>query len=118
MRAKHGFTLIELLIVVAIIAILAAILIPNLVHARVVAQERAAEAHAKNIYTAAFAHLSENPSHVLVVSADCIPGYIAGNYAVSRASSSITACSVSDNGNGLPLVMVTNILGTNIQYPQ
>lgn len=52
MRKQQGFSLIELLIVVAIILIIAAIAIPNLIRAKISADESAAAAGVRQISTA------------------------------------------------------------------
>lgn len=50
--AERGFTLVELMVVVAIIALLAAIVIPNYVHSRAQAAVAQSEANMKQIATA------------------------------------------------------------------
>lgn len=58
--SRKGFTLIELMIVIAIIAILAAILVPNFIRARAQGQVTSCKANLKNIGTACEMYATDN----------------------------------------------------------
>jgi type IV pilus assembly protein PilA len=58
-----GFSLIELLIVVAIILIIAAIAIPNLLRARIASNEASAASAVRSINTAEFAYNAQYPTN-------------------------------------------------------
>jgi prepilin-type N-terminal cleavage/methylation domain-containing protein len=77
---KAGFTLIELMIVIAIIAILAAILVPNFIRARAQGQLSSCESNEKNIGTALEMYSTDNsgryPSGTTGFGGEITPNYL------------------------------------------
>jgi type IV pilus assembly protein PilA len=116
MRIQKGFSLLELLIVVAIILIIAAIAIPNMLRARTSANDAAAISTVRTITTAEVAYLTSYPS---VGYAAQLSDLGAGG-ATPCVASSASACLIDDSlatassapGKGGYVYTATGSLGT------
>jgi len=107
-----GFTLIELLIVIAIIAILAAVLIPNVIGARKRANDSATQSYMRQVATYVESYLAADPTYTIqdITGGTGVAGDESGECnAITELTNeglnatypaSVSSCAVVDDGKG------------------
>ena len=99
MQKQKGFLLIELLIVVAIILIIAAIAIPNLLRARMAANESSAVASVRTINTAEITYFSTYPTVGYATALSNLGGALSAACTPSSTTACLLDSVLSNNGN-------------------
>ena len=107
---KSGFTLVEIMIVVAIIALLAAIAIPNLLRAKLSANDALAKATLRSISTASesfgTANNGQYPSDITSLTG-ATPAYLNSAYCATTLSGYTYDCTFATTGYTVSATPVT-----------